>query len=87
MERKEQGYFYNLKEKMSDAEYLKSLRKRGIRYVKVGDQEYPEKLMPFEHKPEYLFYKGRLPDAGKPTVAMVGARAVPIMAETLQRIL
>lgn len=64
-----------LKVKMQNKQYLKELKKRDIKFTKVGDMDYPDKLMPFEHKPEYLFYKGRLPDKNKPAVAMVGARA------------
>lgn len=72
---KEKDYKNELDERMKDGKYLKELERKGIKFVKVGDKNYPDKLMPFEDKPKYLFYKGRLPDETKPAVAMVGARA------------
>ena len=59
-------------EKLKDKNYVK---KQGIKVVSVNDRDYPAKLLPYDHRPEYLFYKGRLPDMDKPVVAMVGARA------------
>ena len=62
-------------EKLKDKNYIKELEKQGIKVVSVNDRDYPAKLLPYDHRPEYLFYKGRLPDRDKPVVAMVGARA------------
>lgn len=62
-------------EKLKDKNYVKELEKQGIKVVSVNDRDYPAKLLPYDHRPEYLFYKGRLPDMDKPVVAMVGARA------------
>ena len=62
-------------EKLKDKNYIKELEKQGIKVVSVNDMDYPAKLLPYDHRPEYLFYKGRLPDRDKPVVAMVGARA------------
>ena len=62
-------------EKLKDKKYIKELEKQGIKVVSVNDRDYPAKLLPYNHRPEYLFYKGRLPDRDKPVVAMVGARA------------
>ncbi len=62
-------------EKLKDKNYIKELEKQGIKVVSVNDRDYPAKLLPYNHRPEYLFYKGRLPDRDKPVVAMVGARA------------
>lgn len=56
-------------------EYLDRLEKKNIKFVCIEDEDYPEKLLPYSHKPYFLFYKGRLPDKEIPTVAMVGARA------------
>lgn len=68
-------YAKELYAKMQDEGYLRKLEEKGIKFVKAGDEDYPDKLLPFENKPEYLFYKGRLPDEEKVAVAMVGARA------------
>lgn len=56
-------------------EYLKTLEKRKIQFVCIEDKNYPKRLLPYNHKPYFLFYKGRLPDEKLPVVAMVGARA------------
>lgn len=75
MEENKKEYAQQLRDKMQDERYLKELKSKGIKYVKIVDEDYPDKLIPFEHRPEFLFYKGRLPDEGNPVVAMVGARA------------
>lgn len=56
-------------------ESSKILKEKQIHFVCIGDENYPEKLLPYSHKPYFLFYKGRLPDKNIPVVAMVGARA------------
>lgn len=48
--------------------------KEEIRYISRKDREYPEILQYYERMPEGLYLKGCLPDPGKKTVAMVGAR-------------
>lgn len=75
LEMKKVEYARELDDRMKAEKYLKGLKEQGIKWVKAGEKEYPEKLMPFEHRPKYLFYKGNLPDNQKPAVAMVGARA------------
>ncbi len=47
----------------------------GIKIVRVGDSNYPKRLLPYKDKPKQLYYKGKLPDNNKPTVALIGARA------------
>lgn len=48
--------------------------KQGIRFVYREEKAFPEKLLQYEDMPYGLFYKGRLPAAGMPSVAIVGAR-------------
>lgn len=55
--------------------YLEMLYEKNIKFVCIEDENYPKKLLPYTHKPYFLFYKGELPDNQLPTVAMVGARA------------
>lgn len=43
--------------------------------VQRTETDYPKVLLQYEKAPETLYYKGRLPKEGHPTVAMVGARA------------
>ena len=56
-------------------ECLEKLAKKNINFVCIEDEIYPAKLLPYSHKPYFLFYKGKLPDKEIPAVAMVGARA------------
>ena len=46
-----------------------------IRQISSKSAEYPKKLNNYPKMPEILFAKGNLPDAKKPTAAIVGARA------------
>lgn len=54
--------------------FFEKLEKKEIKFVSVSEKEFPKKLLPYKHKPYYLFYKGNLPDEKVPCVAMVGAR-------------
>lgn len=45
-----------------------------IRYISEKHYEYPEKLKNLTDRPKGLYRKGRLPEPGKPAVAIVGAR-------------
>ncbi len=66
---------YKIKELLKSQKYLEELEKQNIHVTVPGDENYPAKLMPYNHKPECLFYKGKLPCDDVPAVAMVGARA------------
>ena len=46
----------------------------GIRYIRKGDKEFPEKMLELHDCPEGIYVKGSLPDPSKKTVAIVGAR-------------
>lgn len=65
----------DITKKIKDQKYIQKLKEQGIRTVTIKDDNYPKKLMPFESKPEILFYKGNLPDENVPSVAIIGARA------------
>ncbi len=51
-----------------------ALCKRGIHFTCQGRRDYPDRLLTLEAPPYSLFYRGRLPEEGKPVVAVVGAR-------------
>ena len=61
------------------------------RIVNKGDNDYPEKLERIKGAPEKLFFRGKLPDQSKKTVAIVGARNASdyglTLAKTIARIL
>lgn len=75
LEEKEIKSFMESKAKFNPDRYLAMLKEKDIHFVCIDDEDYPEKLLPYNHKPYFLFYKGKLPDANVPAVAMVGARA------------
>lgn len=60
------------------SDYEKMLKK-GIKFTRMGDAKYPEKLKNIYNPPYSLFYKGSLPDPKKKTVAVVGARNASYM--------
>lgn len=50
------------------------LIRKGINFTYYGAKDFPEKLRLIPDPPFGLFYLGSLPDAGRPAVAMIGAR-------------
>lgn len=65
--------------------FFERLEEKGIQFVSVSDKKYPQRLMPYSHKPYFLFYKGKLPDDSLPAVAMVGARACSNYGRTMAK--
>ena len=47
----------------------------AIRKIFKNSPDYPKKLLHYENMPEKLYLRGTLPDPGRPSVAIVGARA------------
>lgn len=45
-----------------------------IKCVSVDDEKYPQKLRNIPKPPYILYYRGRLPDMGRPAISVVGAR-------------
>lgn len=66
-------------------EYLEKVENMGIRYVPFQDEVYPRKLRCIPDPPFGLFVKGNLPDEGRPSIAMVGARACSEYGKTVAR--
>lgn len=60
---------------MEPLKYMEWVEALGIRYVSFGEEIYPNKLKNIPDLPYGIFVKGKLPDEGKPSVAIVGARA------------
>lgn len=75
IEREEVLKIINSKRNFDSIKFFENLQQMDIKFVTVDDKDYPAKLMPYDYKPYYLFYKGKLPDPDIPTVAMIGARA------------
>ncbi|SCX98855.1 DNA processing protein [Lachnospiraceae bacterium XPB1003] len=46
----------------------------NICFVSIEDEAYPVRLKNLEDRPYALWYKGKLPDEGTPTVGIIGAR-------------
>ena len=55
---------------------------KSMRYIKKGEAEYPPQLLPFERMPAGLYVIGSLPDPGRKSVAIVGARACSAYGRT-----
>lgn len=60
---------------MSPEAYLSGVEEKGIRYVSVEDDIFPERLRNIPDPPYGIFVKGRLPEEYVPCVAMIGSRA------------
>lgn len=55
-------------------EEYESLSNKGIRFVAYFENEYPGRLLEYHDRPAGLFVKGNLPEDGRPSVAIIGAR-------------
>lgn len=56
-------------------EAWEKLEKRKISYTYYGDEDYPEKFIDIPDPPFGIFYKGKLPESGSKSVAVIGTRA------------
>lgn len=61
------------------------LQRRGIRYISAWGQMYPERLRTLFDPPKHLYVRGRLPDASKRAVAIVGARECTLYGRDMAR--
>lgn len=50
------------------------LEKRGIRFACLGSASYPQRLARIPDAPYALYFRGKLPEEGRPAVAVIGAR-------------
>lgn len=50
------------------------IEKNNIHFVYCNSKEFPKKLLQIPDPPLGLYYKGKLPDEGKKTIAIIGAR-------------
>lgn len=55
-------------------EKAQALKKKGIRYIWMGETEYPSRLLQIENPPFGLYVKGRLPRQERAAVGIVGTR-------------
>jgi DNA protecting protein dprA len=62
-----------------------SLKDKGISFISIEDEEFPEKLKSIPQAPFYLYVKGRLPDSNKPAVAIVGSRVCSSYGESMTK--
>ena len=63
------------KEKFNSDDFFRKLNSNDINFVCIEDLDYPKRLLPYEHKPFFLYYRGKIPDMDRPIVSIVGARA------------
>ena len=57
------------------ARQYETLSRRGIRFVSILDPEYPSRLRHLYDPPAALYVRGGLPEDGRPTAAVIGARS------------
>lgn len=50
------------------------LQQRGIRFYSLEDEEYPMRLKKLVHPPYALYCMGNMPEEGRPSIAIIGAR-------------
>ncbi len=62
------------KKDRSPEQFADELQKRKIQFVSRMNDRYPQRLLTIENAPNGLFYKGRLPEEDRRSVAVVGAR-------------
>lgn len=64
----------SLKNAKRDDNFWYALEAQGIQFISAGHPDFPQSLLDIPDCPYGLFYKGRLPQMGRQTAAMVGAR-------------
>ncbi len=64
-----------LKRAKREDDFWHGLKTQGIQFISARHPEFPKSLRDIPDAPFGLFYKGRLPQETRKTVAMVGARA------------
>ncbi len=62
---------------------MNRLYENGVTYICSNDKNFPEKLKNLYNPPIGLFFKGRLPDSGLPSVAVIGARNCSSYGKTI----
>lgn len=62
------------KDKSKVKENYAKLKEKGIYFVTIDDNNYPEALRNIYNPPHTLYYKGKLPKKEQKVIAMVGAR-------------
>lgn len=62
------------KRNRSPEQFAEELQKRKIRFVSRVNDRYPRRLLTIANAPNGLFYKGRLPEEDRCSIAVVGAR-------------
>jgi len=60
-------------EKFLEADYFKA-KEKGIQFVTLYDQNYPACLRDISSPPYAIFYKGKLPEKSRKSIAIIGAR-------------
>ncbi len=68
------GRIRQFKKSRSPEQFEEELRERNIQFVSRMNSRYPQRLLTIENAPNGLFYKGKLPEENRRSVAVVGAR-------------
>lgn len=76
LKKSEGEYFETAKQSFQKAaEEYHSLSARGIQFITILDESYPERLKVLFNRPAGLFLRGRLPENDRPSLAIIGSRS------------
>lgn len=71
---KEKSVILKAQKELEPDRIMEQLEKKGVSVVLRFESEYPQILQTISDRPYAIFYKGRLPDANKCSIGIVGAR-------------
>ena len=80
---KEWQYFQIAKRERDVKEQYQKLETDNITFIPIFDEKYPERLRNISSPPYALYVKGELPDPGRVSVAIVGARRCTPYGESM----
>ncbi len=66
--------YEELKETFDIIQYNKILSKHSVKFTKITDNDYPNKLKNIEHPPFILFYKGNIKLVDLYSLSVIGTR-------------
>lgn len=72
-----------LKKEENPSEVYHRHKESGINFISRRQQAFPSRLLSIPDKPFGIFFKGKLPTKGKPSAAVIGARACTYAGQAL----
>ena len=63
----------------------KGLKKRGIQFLSIDHSDYPERLRRIDSPPFALYVRGKLPEKGRKTIAIIGSRQSSVYGQEMAK--